>query len=231
MDKEYSEETEKARKILKPILKLATSKPHYKGKCKIDEDVLIIQGKRYTTGNLHTLPEDISTFEATSKSAKDVIGFFGELNPFSNFYKTTFELDNKVYHSSEQYIHVQKAIFFNDTKTADSIMAADNPLDCKRLAQNIIGYNHDAWKRVAKEHCKPGIAAKFGSNIHLSHILKSTGSKTLVEACYDPLWGTGIPLKAKDCLNSDRWSNIGILGEILMEIRDQHLPMETMELT
>ena len=45
MDKEYSEETEKARKILKPILKLATSKAHYKGKCKIDEDVLIIQGK------------------------------------------------------------------------------------------------------------------------------------------------------------------------------------------
>ena len=128
MDKEYSEETEKARKILKPILKLATSKPHYKGKCKLDEDVLIIQGKRYTTGNLHTLPEDISTFEATSKSAKDVIGFFGELNPFSNFYRTTFELDNRVYHSSEQYIHIQKAIFFNNTKTADSIMAADNPL-------------------------------------------------------------------------------------------------------
>ena len=82
VDKEYSEETEKARKILKPILKLAASKPHYKGKCKIDEDVLIIQGKRYTVSNLHTLPEDISTFEATTKSTKDAIGFFGELNPF-----------------------------------------------------------------------------------------------------------------------------------------------------
>ena len=231
VDKEYSEETKKARKILKPILKLAASKPHYKGKSKIDEDVLIIQGKWYTTSNLHTLPEDISTFEATSKNTKDAIGFFGELNPFSNFYKTKFELDNKVHHSLKQYIQEQKAIFFKDTKTADSIMAAENPLDCKRLAQNISGYNHDDWRRVAKEFCKPGIAAKFGSNLHLSHILKSTGNKTLVEVCYDPLWGTGVPLKAKDCLNSERWSNIGILGEILMEIRDQHLPSETMEHT
>ena len=231
VDKEYSEETEKARKILKPILKLAASKPHYKGKCKIDEDILIIQGKRYTTSNLHTLPEDISMFEATSKSTKNAIGFFGELNPFSNFYKTKFELDNKVCHSTEQYIPEQKAIFFKDAKVAETIMATENPLDCKHLVQTISGYNHDAWKRVAKELCKPGIAAKFGSNLHLSCILKSTGDKTLVEACCDSLWGTGIPLKAKDCLNSQRWTNIGILGEILMEIRDQHLPSDTMEHT
>ena len=108
-------------------------------------------------------------------------------------------------------------------------MATENPLDCRCLAQSISGYNHEAWKRVTKDLCKPSIAAKFGSNLHLSRILKSTGDKTLVEACYDPLWGTGIPLKAKDYLNRERWTNMGILGEILMEIRDQHLPPDTME--
>ena len=85
--------------------------------------------------------------------------------------------DDKVYHSSEQYIQEQKAMLFKDTKTADSIMASDNPLDCKRLAQNIPGYRHDDWKKVAKELCKPGIAAKFESNLQLSHVLKSTGKK------------------------------------------------------
>ena len=104
VDKEYSEDTEKARKIRKPILRLASSKPHYRGKCKIEEDTLIIQGKRYTINTLHTLPEDISTFEVSSKQTKDVIGFFGELNPLSNFYRTKFVLDDKEYHSSEQYI-------------------------------------------------------------------------------------------------------------------------------
>ena len=100
---------------------------------------MIIQGKRYTISNLHTLPEDISTFEATSKSTKDAIGFFGELNPFSNFYKTKFELDNKTYHSTEQYIQEQKAIFFKDATVAEAIMATENPLDCKCLAQSISG--------------------------------------------------------------------------------------------
>ena len=108
-------------------------------------------------------------------------------------------------------------------------MGSDNPLDCKRLARNISGYKHDDWKKVAKDICKPGIAAKFGCNLQLAHVLKSTGNKTLVESCYDPLWGTGLPLKAKDCLNSEKWLNIGILGEILMEIRDQHLPSENMD--
>ena len=41
-DREYTEETEKKRKILRPILRLAKSLPHYKGKSKIEDDALIM---------------------------------------------------------------------------------------------------------------------------------------------------------------------------------------------
>ena len=98
-------------------------------------------------------------------------------------------------------------------------MRATTLMECKELAKNIAGFNHDSWKEVAKSWCKPGIEAKFMSNPYLVNMLQSTGDKTLVEACYNKLWGTGIPLCGRDCLKRDMWSNIGIQGEILMKIR------------
>ena len=47
-----------------------------------------------------------------------------------------------------------------------------------------------------------------------------TGNKTLVEGSYDNVWGTGEPLSSKECLNPLKWSSVGILGRILMKIRD-----------
>ena len=232
VDKEYSADTEKARKILRPFLKLAKTKEHYKGKCKLEEDNLVIQGKRYSTNDLKLLPPDLNSFDATSRTNSSTLGFFGELNPLSNFHPAKFHLNGKDYHSSEQYIQEIKALHFKDKKMAKDIMSSNSAIECKKLSANIIGYNHEEWKKVAKDVCKPGIAAKFGSSPELSKILKSTGKKTLVESCHDQFWGTGVPLGRKECLNRDKWSGIGTMGEILMDIRDNLLPNEeTMEST
>ena len=112
-------------------------------------------------------------------------------------------------------------IFCKDVETAKTIMASLTPLECKNASRNITGYNHDEWKQHAKELCKPGIAAKFGSNSSLMNLLHSTGEKMLVESCHDQLWGTGVPLRDKDCLNREKWCGAGILGEILMELRTE----------
>ena len=48
-----------------------------------------------------------------------------------------------------------------------------------------------------------------------------TEDKLLVETCYEKLWGTGIPLHHPDCLNKEKWSNKGIMSEMLGEIRDE----------
>ena len=45
-----------------------------------------------------------------------------------------------------------------------------------------------------------------------------TEDKLLVEACYEKLWGTGIPLHHPDCLNKEKWSNKGIMSEMLGEL-------------
>ena len=128
-------------------------------------------------------------------------------------------MNGQYYHSSEQFIQAQKADYFSDIDTLNLIMKATTPMECKELARNITGFNHDSWKDAAKSHCKPGIEAKFMSNPYLVNMLQSTPEKMLIEACYDKLWGTGIPLRDRDCLKRDMRSNIGIQGEILMEIR------------
>ena len=52
-------------------------------------------------------------------------------------------------------------------------------------------------------------------------MFEMTGNKSLVEACYERLWGTGIPLHHPDCLNQDKWYNKGIMSEMLDEIRTE----------
>ena len=221
IDREYTEETEKKRKILCPILRLTKSLSHYKGKSKLEDDALIVHGKKYTISNLHQLPNDINGFASASRMDTKTVAFFSELNPFSNFHWTPFDCDNKHYHSSEQYIQESKAIYFGDNETANTIMQAKTALECKNLAREVANYNHEDWKSHAKSICKPGLLAKFQSNDSLSNLLKSTGDKMLVESCRDQLWGNGIPLRDKDSLNRERWSGQGILEEILMEIREE----------
>ena len=48
-----------------------------------------------------------------------------------------------------------------------------------------------------------------------------TGNKLLVEAYYEKLWGTRIPLHHPKCLDRSLWTNPGIMSEMLGEIRDE----------
>ena len=84
-----------------------------------------------------------------------------------------------------------------------------------------MNYNYDSWANMAKELCKPGISVNFFQNPDLSKMFEMTGNKSLVEACYEKLWGTSTPLHHPDCLNQDKWYNKGIMSEMLNEIRTE----------
>ena len=221
VDREYCVETEKERQYLRPILKKARKFEHLRGSCRMDGSTLVIQGKKYTRTNVHQLLERISGFNCTSKSDDEPICFFGELNPFSNFHPCNFEVAGIKYHSSEQFIQHMKARFFEDKKSAEAILHAATLRECKELSKGIVNYNYDRWASMAKELCKPGISAKFFQNPDLAKMFEMTGNKSLVEACYEKLWGTGIPLHHLDCLNQEKWYNKGIMSEMLDEIRTE----------
>ena len=142
IDREYTKEVEDNRRLLKPILRLAKHIPKYQGKCKLDEDTLIILGMKYTVNTMHLLPPDLSGFCVSSRSSKETLGFFGELNPLSNFHPWKFAVEEQEYHCTEQLIQRQKAMHFGDSTTAKRILASASAFECQQLGKEVHGYNH-----------------------------------------------------------------------------------------
>ena len=136
------DEIEKQRKLLRPILQLARGIEAYQGKCKLEDNYLVIHGKKYGTSDLHKLPNDLSGFHASSKidDKNAVHAFFRELSPFSNFHPAHFKVDGVEYNSSEQFIQNQKALLFNDLDTSDRKMISSTLLECKDLGKEVKGF-------------------------------------------------------------------------------------------
>ena len=223
IDREYPIEIEYERKVLRPILKAARKIPAMEKKCKLEGATLHIKGRPYTVRTLHKLPKELNVFKISSKTNADTVGFYGQLNPLSNFHYAQFTHEGITFHSSEQWIQYQKALFASDIDSCNKILATKKAIECKLLSHKIEDLDTDAWDEVAKSKCKPGIAAKFTQNPRLMESLLRTKNKTIVECAKNTLWGTGYPLSNDDCLQSDNWVNQGILGEILEEIREEEL--------
>ena len=150
-----------------------------------------------------------------------MIGIFGELNPLSNFHPAEFIVDETTYHCSKQFIQQTKALYFSDTETADRIMNASTPSECKNIAKKIHNFDQESWDSVAKAECAKGINEKFLQNPDLLDVLLNrTGTKIIIECTKDDVWGTGVVLHSPNCLIRTKWTSQGIMGEILQELRD-----------
>ena len=222
MDKSYTAKVEARRKLLRPILKAAKKIPEYERRSKLEDDILVLQGKRYSVDTLNKLLEELNVFNLMTQSNHDTIGFFGELNPLSNFHPASFYVNGTHYTSSEQFIQHTKAILFKDYSTTRKILNASSALECKELAKDIDKYSKELWEKEAKKHCKIGIKEKFAQNSGLKDVLiYCTENKQIVESVNDRFWGLGVPLHRSDCLNPRQWISQGIMGEILMEIHHE----------
>ena len=236
VNKEYCKETEECRKLLRPYLKAARRLPRYYKKCKLEGDKLVLRGVTYTVNTLHRLPEDLQGFNISSITDENIVGFFGSLNPLSNFHPARFKWDGVEYFCSEQMIQHKKAKFFGEKDVADRILQCTTATECKRLSREISSYRKETWEENAKTICQDGILKKFEQNEELCKALLNTGDKTIVEATYDTFWGTGVPLDDRNCLNQRYWSNQGILGEMLEAARrsirnSQQVPTATSQST
>ena len=137
---------------------------------------------------MHLLPKPLTGYSVTSKESEQHVGFFGELNPFSNFHLAPFILDGIKFHSSEQWIQYQKAKLVNDEHTAQKILECDTAHKCQRLSKEITNFDPITWRDRARIVCEPGIEQKFIQNELLMKLLPATRTKTLVKCAYDRLW-------------------------------------------
>ena len=97
-------------------------------------------------------------------------------------------------------------------------MCAKTALECKNLGKEVKNCKTDKWNAAAKECCFKGLLAKFQQNSGLVAFLKNTQDKTILECCYDRIWGNGYPLSDPNCINPNLYESQGILGEMLEEI-------------
>ena len=129
-------------------------------------------------------------------------------------------MEDNWFHSSEQYIQLKKAEYFNDRQTALKILTAEIRIECKQLAREIKNFHATSWNDVVEDECFDGILEKFDQNHSLNLVLQNTEQKTIVESSYDRKWGTGVPLHSPDALNSEYWIGDNLLRKMLSIVRD-----------
>ena len=204
---------------LMPIYRLAKSIPHYRDRSKIINDKLIINGKTYQVEDISNLPTDLAAYKAAEKSNETHIIFSGELSPYSNFHHSPFNMNGQRFHCGEQWIQYQKALTFGDSYTANQILQAETPLECKKLGYTINGVDKEKWSNIGYDKCFDGIREKFLQNPPLLSMLKTTSPKILAEATHDRIWGTGIRLHDACALDTEKWAGPGWLSRMLHTIR------------
>ena len=141
---------------------------------------------------LNTLWTELATYKAAEKLNESTLMFHEELSPYSNFHVSPFWVDGILYKTAEHYIQYRKALLFGDNATANQILRSEAVIDAKRLSYNISDFNWLQWINKDLEICNRGIREKFIQNTPLLEMLKTTAPKSIAEASYDKLLGTGI---------------------------------------
>ena len=120
----------------------------------------------------------------------------------------------------EQYMMYQKAICFNDKKTASEILRTSDVGHIKALGRMVANYNENYWNGVRQIIIYEGLLAKFSQNRNLAKLLIDTKGALIAEcAVNDLIWGIGLSMKNPDRLDPKKWKGKNLLGYALMMVR------------
>lgn len=140
---------------------------------------------------------------------------------FSQWFPSSFEVDNIVYYTAEHWMMAKKALLFNDTAIAEEILAVQKPAVAKALGREVKNFDGSIWNENAYSIVVEGNYHKFNQNKELKQFLINTGNKIIVEASpVDPIWGIGLAHDVKEATNPFNWEGTNLLGFALMEVRD-----------
>ena len=136
--------------------------------------------------------------------------FDGRWRALDNFYYCDVTIWGKIFSSSEQAFMYQKS----DSKQYQrAILTARTPGDAKMLGRQV--KLRPDWDEVKVGVMREVLTAKFDQNPHVVMTLLATGDALIYEgnSWHDDCWGV--------VRDGDRWRGRNILGELLMEQREQ----------
>ena len=141
---------------------------------------------------------------------------------FSQWWLSSFEVDNVTYKTAEHWMMAKKAELFKDHAVLEKILQAKSPAEAKKLGRQVMNYHENLWLAARFEIVKEGNNHKFSQNPELKTFLLNTKNRVLVEASpVDAIWGIGMAGDHKDVLNPEKWRGLNLLGFALMEVRDE----------
>lgn len=140
---------------------------------------------------------------------------------FSQWYPSTFIVNNHTYFTTEHWMMAHKALLFGDELSFELILQSESPAIARSLGRTVKGYSDEAWDQYKFDIVKVGNIHKFHQHPVLKDYLMGTGFQVLVEASpMDAIWGTGHGAEHAAARNPHHWRGLNLLGFALMEVRD-----------
>ena len=221
ISEQFPPEIQEERKVLRAIAAEARlQKPELARKISVYENTLFIDGRKFTTSNLHMLPPSLQHIVQGFKQNHEALVFFTKRSPFSNHFPTKFTHEDMTYANGEQLFMMQKARCYGDEDAMKKILENDNPVVIKGIGNSIGGFEPERWHQSAMNLLVPGILSKFEQNEECKAALLASGERALGEATTEDPWGVGMRLSDPNVLNINLWTEKrNIMGKVLERIR------------
>ncbi|MNU19656.1 hypothetical protein D3C71_78890 [compost metagenome] len=148
--------------------------------------------------------------------------FFGADNPLSNWHPARFVVKGKTFEHNEMFLMYCKAMLFGDLETAEKILAAPTPKECKRLGREVTPFDEAVWVAKREFYNYYGALHKFQQNPQMAEFLLLTGDLELVEASkYDRIWGVGLDAASPSIVHRRLWLGTNLHGIGTQRVRDE----------
>ena len=141
---------------------------------------------------------------------------------FSNFYPCKIVYKDHEFNCSEQLFMWQKALFFDDSETADLILKAKSAKEAKGLGRQVKNFSDVEWRKGREYAMRVAVYEKFRQNDELFRELVDEKYDDLqfVEASpVDNIWGIGYDTEHAFDVIEDLWGQ-NLLGKIINEVRE-----------
>jgi ribA/ribD-fused uncharacterized protein len=150
----------------------------------------------------------------------DYIFFWG--GTYSQWIKSPFTIDGKTFNTAEQWMMYNKAMVFNDTATAKSILETTDPKKQKALGRQVKNFDDFVWMEKSFDIVVKGNIEKFKQNPKMLAELEASKGKIIVEASpYDKRWGIGLAADAPNIEDQSTWQGENLLGKAIMQVRTE----------
>lgn len=153
--------------------------------------------------------------------------------PCSQWWASTFRVDDTEYNCMEQFMMDRKSRVFGDWEAQKKIMAERGgwdgtqadfnryPREQKRLGRSVFPFNEKVWNSVNTDLIYTGTLARWSQDKLFREVMSLVSNRILVECSpTDKVWGIGMSRTDPDALDPANWQGENRLGLVLTRVNN-----------